>query len=444
MLLGVIFLTGCGEKTKDVRYFSEITDCEVFQTVPMMVVEGAQAGKTIDYGDETYVIDVNGTSTEDYRQYLNTLANDGFKKYVDNGEEGLDGSVLSATYTKDKLTITVIHIVKRDKTYISASETMNLSEHLFYKDEYVKDNKKGAKTKVHMPEMYEYGNSFIIQLKNGHFILNDGGYEQDMPYLLDYLESLVPDGEKPVIEAWFISHGHLDHVGPFVAFMRDFSQADRICVEGIYFTKPSEELLQEYNMKTDVQNAIIGSYALKTSSGESTAIYRPQTGQRYYFNDITIDILHTQEQLVTGNYLNGFNESSTWMMYNIEGQKFMLCGDAGEGSVLAVKRTYNQEYFNVDVMAVFHHGTNVYDSYVDYFNYKTLIYPHYMSGTTVEGRIEATKKLLERTQEAMSWGDGAKILTFPYKIGTYQSLPLQEWSYHPDRVAPNADTKLKE
>ena len=71
------------------------------------------------------------------------------------------------------------------------------------KNGYVKDNKEGAKTTFHMLELHDLGNSFLFQLKNGHFIISDGGRKTDLPYLLDYLGSLVPEGEKPVIEGWF-------------------------------------------------------------------------------------------------------------------------------------------------------------------------------------------------------------------------------------------------
>lgn len=77
-----------------------------------------------------------------------------------------------------------------------------------YKDEYVKDNIAGAKTTLHMVELSDYGNSFVVQLKNGHFILNDGARLEDLEPLITYLEELPPKGEKPVIEAWMVSHPH--------------------------------------------------------------------------------------------------------------------------------------------------------------------------------------------------------------------------------------------
>jgi L-ascorbate metabolism protein UlaG (beta-lactamase superfamily) len=64
---------------------------------------------------------------------------------------------------------------------------------------------------MHMMELFRLGNSFIFQLKNGHFLISDGGMATDLPYLLDYLDSLVPEGEKPIVDGWIISHAHGDH-----------------------------------------------------------------------------------------------------------------------------------------------------------------------------------------------------------------------------------------
>lgn len=65
-----------------------------------MVAKGTRIGQVIDYGDETYIITVNGTSFVDYQSYLATLEENGFEKYVDNGSEGLMAVFLTAFIRK--------------------------------------------------------------------------------------------------------------------------------------------------------------------------------------------------------------------------------------------------------------------------------------------------------------------------------------------------------
>jgi len=395
-----------------------------------------------DCGAGNYNLEKANTTYEDYCTYLATLENKGFTKYamnvLDSVENNTASGVWNATYTKEEMVMTVIYVAKTNKTYIAVGKDLPLSEHLLYQAKYIEGNKEGAQTTLHMPELHTYGDSFIIQLKNGHFILADGGMSQDTQYLLDYLEELVPEGEKPVIEAWFISHGHNDHIGILCAFDKTPEYTQRICVEGVYFSEPFCYDSTKWDV---IESGLRGALNCRTSSGAVTPIYRPQTGQRYYFNDITIDILYTHEQLSVDIYKNDFNESSTWLLYTIEGQTFLHAGDTGEQSISVVKNSYNQAYLDFDVMATFHHGQNVYNSYVDYFKYKTVLYTTFVTDSqTANLNTDANNRMkqnaLENDGEYTSWGEGTKILTFPYVVGASQTLPLRTWTYHPDRETP--------
>ena len=435
-ILIVLFLVGCtGNKKSEVRTFSDWTDNELFQKIPALIADETRIGSAEDYGYGTFIIEVQGTSLEDYKSYLTLLESEEYKKYYDNGENGIDGCVYTTTYTKEKITLTVSHMVKTNITYIAASDKMNLSEHLFYKEEYVADNQPNAKTSLHLLELHTYGDSYVIKMKNGHLLMIDGGMEMDTSYLLEYLETLVPEGEKPIIEGWFVTHGHSDHIGPFTSFVKSPEDAKRLIVNGIYFSEPNKVV---GGGSTLIQNVEYASMSMKTEDGEKTPIYRPQTGQTYYFNDITIEVLHTQEQLAKEDYENdNFNDSSSWFLFTIDGQKFLDAGDASEGGISVIKRTYNQEYFDLDMISVFHHGQNVYDSYVNYFDYDVAIYPTFVVGSqTANWQTKENETVQKNAKECVSWGDGTKIFTFPYKLGTYESLPLREWLYHPGRKAP--------
>ena len=151
-------------------------------------------------GAGTYVACVEDTTREDYEAYLRQAEEHGFVKYADNGE-GLDNAVFCSTYTKDGLVLTVSYYSREKKTSISVYQDFPLSEHLIYQDSYVEGNKEGAKTRLHMREVRQLGNSFVFQLKNGHFIISDGGMDHDHLYLLDYLhlyELLSDELHQPI------------------------------------------------------------------------------------------------------------------------------------------------------------------------------------------------------------------------------------------------------
>lgn len=412
-----------------IRTFADWTKEEVFQEVPIMQAENAKIGDILDYGADNFIADVNYTEFSDYQDYLQLLETAGFEKFADNGKEGLNRTVYTANYARDDLTLSVTYVTTSKKTYITACDDQPLSEHLLEQKEWKADNIVGAKTKVHMLDMYEAGNSFVIQLKNGHFILNDGGIGEDLPYLIDYIEALTPEGEKPIVEAWIFSHTHSDHAGAFCEIVSNEEYADRISVEGIYYNMPSEETGSKFGTEQymTAKQLMLAARLWKTSEGKAPKVYRPVTGQRYYFSDIEIEIILSQDQMLYSQHLYDFNDTSTWCMYHIEGQKFLLCGDADLGSIQQVMRIYDKSYFEVDIFTVFHHGINVYDTFTDFVTYKTALYPAKETKSQSTGanamRVEENNYLKSRALEAYAWGDGPKVMTFPYRVGQMELLP---------------------
>ena len=403
-------------------------DC--FAEVPAMLVDGTKIAKPVDYGSKNYLFTVTGTSVENYQDYLVLLEEYGFTKHVDNGE-GLDhGAVQSATYTKEDLVVTVFHMRNIEKTYISVNPDMKLSKHLKYDESYLDGNKEGAETTVALLEQFQTGNSLVIQLKNGHFIISDGGREGMLPYLPDYLEGLVPEGEKPVIEAWFFTHPHGDHMGVMKELMEEPEQTNRIYVNGVYYNMPGDNSNTKDSGAAKNSSYIkYGMAALKTEEGKKTELYRIQTGQRYYFNDITIDIPFTQEQLVPEAYLADANEASTWCMVNIGDQRVLFTGDADKGAMKNVMKLYSSEYLTVDVLTSFHHSANTWEAYTEYAPSETIL----VTGSELSmGNlgIEGNTHLLTKDCEILTYAEGTKVLTFPYARGTAKVLPNLEWKYH--------------
>ena len=434
LIVATISLVGCGnakENEVQEQTFAKWTEEEIFHKVPLLETEKSRTGDVVDYGAGNYVLNVDGTEFKDYKEYLSLLEGAGFKKHADNGDNGLNGSVYTTTYTKETLAVTVTHLSAMNKTYISASEELELSEHLIYQEKYIDGIKEGAQTTLSMMQLNDNGSSFLIQLKNGHIIMNDGGYYEDMASLLDYMETLVPEGEKPVIEAWFISHSHIDHAGWTKKTNAD--DFKRVYVEAVYYNSASDKVATATGSQAENKAVLRGAKLLRSTEGKAPNVYRPQTGQRYYFCDITVDILLAQEQIPFAEQCGlGYpddaggdaNALTTWLMYTIEGQKFLFNGDTEIDQMVLANHIYGEDYFNVDIMSVPHHGHNVYGGYLGFNEVKTLLYTNPTAEDEAWGDL-AIKANLEWQKEAvefMTYGDGTKVLTFPYEIGTAQTI----------------------
>ncbi|MBQ9393529.1 MAG: hypothetical protein IJU18_06025 [Oscillospiraceae bacterium] len=421
-----------------VKTFAEWTDMKAFRDIPAMIVEQGRIGRFSSEAGSCSTVDINGGSLDDYRAYLELLEQEGYTKYVDNWPNGLNGNVFNAVYTKDGTTVTVIHMKKLDKTYIAVEKTP-LSDHLFYSEDYVKNDPADAKTRLHMIEMHSGGNGFVLQLKNGHFLISDGGHKANAEYLLDYLDSLTPEGETPVVEGWFISHCHEDHCGVFRQIALIPGYESRVVVDGIYFDAVNASLAGEYDISMQVMGIKDAASELKTQTGETTPVYRPHAGQTLYFDDVTVDVMLTLIEVPKEDYYRGwsgnYNERSEWLMFNIEGQKLLIAGDADFGSMKTVMSAYDQEYLDMNIMAVQHHGINVHNDFTDFIKVDTLLYPYYTdngmyrSGPVWGGSFQASEDrnayLQATVKEWMHYGTGGKILTFPYEVGSYENVPAR-------------------
>ena len=429
------------QKKDEITLLSSMTTCEAFQEVPVWEAEGVKIGEAVEYGNDVYIIDVNGTTMEHYQDYLKLLERAGFKKHSDNGEEGMEGYVYNASYTKGELSVAVSFAVKLEKAYITASYNMPFSDYLVYNAESAKPVSADKKTKVHMLQMNANGNSFVFELKNGHFVVHDGGHAADAPYLVDYLEDLTPGDEKPVIEGWFISHPHGDHYGAMQAIAAS-DMATRLIVNGIYSVEPSAEVVShftanEYNSGLDIWIAMINlsSKTFQTETGARCQVYRPIIGQRYYFSDITVDVSFTSDQIMDITITEDINDLSSWYMTTVEGQRFMIGGDSATVGTKTIMRHYDREYFKFDVFAALHHGINVYDTFTDYCDVQTLLYTSWRSGSIwTDGTWKAAEaenaRLRSVVDEYYDHGNGTVVLTFPYTKGTAQIMEPFKWEYN--------------
>lgn len=423
LVICTVALAGCaGSLFGGDPTFAEWTKAEALATVPAMVYSGTHISEASNYGAKNYLINVSGTSLTQYKEYLALLEKNGFTKYADNGPDGIDGSVYVAYYTKGELVVTVTHMVKVHKTQITAKEGGTLSPHLFKEnaDPTVID---GMKTTMY--NLQCDGNAFLIQLKNGHFIMNDGGSAEYAEKIVELMEKLAPAGQKPTVDAWFFSHEHGDHAYGLKQFYKDMFLPDRINVESVYFQEINPETAAAvFNGAHDT--GVVSTYvaALRNSAGEIPPLYRPHAGDRYYFSDIVIEIPYTQEQSAPDEIEGDLNGTSLWMLYYIEGQKFLLNGDTERNNVNGADAMYGQEYFDVDIMAVFHHGHNIHAGTETYFKAEVLTYPSWGVYNTRWGplAIHANNIMMDAAREAVSYLDGGVKYTFPYEVGTYEIL----------------------
>ncbi|MBO7296091.1 MAG: MBL fold metallo-hydrolase, partial [Clostridia bacterium] len=97
--------------------------------------------------------------------------------------------------------------------------------------------------------------SFVITTEDDKVIVIDGGWPQDMPYLVEYLQGLT-GLEKPCVHAWILTHPHNDHIRGFIELME--GNPDALDVEKIYYNFPSAQFIA----REDLDNSAAELYRI--------------------------------------------------------------------------------------------------------------------------------------------------------------------------------------
>lgn len=282
-------------------------------------------------------------------------------------------------------------------------------------------------------------------MPNGHFIINDGGHSYNLADLITYLQNIVSDRTDPsiYIDAWIISHLHVDHSGVFAGFNETYS--GQIYVDAVYLSEPNKQTLKlESSLQGQIEDEYKGISMLKKADGKTaTDIYRFQTGQRYFFSGMIMDVIQTQDQLslnaTTKQYDNisysdydegQFNSTSTSLLYTMNvGEKFYIGGDANYANDIYITTAYgtaSKLLVNIDVFVAPHHGLNLKETFCKYLlqsgKFDVVLFParkvYYYSSISGSGTRVADNNF---NQKFLSW---IRYRTYTGSVSHYGNGPV--------------------
>ena len=133
------------------------------------------------------------------------------------------------------------------------------------------------------------GMGFVFTLSDGSFIVYDGGYAEDAPILLEYLEQNNVRAEKPRIAAWVLTHSHGDHYWALKYIAENCP--DRVTVEEFVLNPRFSRY--EFEQYEGWLGEVFPRDVLPKFEG--AVIVKPHAGQKLYYRDAELEILHTQE-----------------------------------------------------------------------------------------------------------------------------------------------------
>ncbi len=195
---------------------------------------------------------------------------------------------------------------------------------------------------------------YLIKNSDGHAIILDGGcpIDENADDIYKALEShniAKDENGKYIIDAWFFSHAHGDHIGAFQNFAPKYS--DRATVKYIIYNFPGDGNVASREGDFDrFENNI------NTHFPEAKRIV-PRAGLSYYFGNVTMEVLYSPDMLYCPERrLPYFNDTSTIITLKAEGVKALFMGDGGEMCAEFIMDTIKKSAIPSTFVQITHHG----------------------------------------------------------------------------------------
>ncbi len=184
------------------------------------------------------------------------------------------------------------------------------------------------------------GNSYVFLTAKGKVVVMDGGMPEEANTLRGFVGALGNE-----VEAWFISHPHMDHMGALLEILK--SQQD-LKIKHIYHSRLSETVRKAEEGAAGKCQEFYDN--LEKSGIPVTDIRKP--GDTYTFDGMSLKILSVANEITE----NAYNNSSMIMRVWDKRKSMVFLGDAGvECGELALKGDFKDD-LNCDYLQMAHHG----------------------------------------------------------------------------------------
>lgn len=318
-------------------------------------IDGCTSITYSDCGLNQHLVIIDDTTPDIFKKYVKKYETDftlvssveDTGNYFNTYTKGKD--LYNVSYSKGDDCIRVIVNKNTNPTkYFEKTETktvvtplVNMIGLAWGSEEYAKD--------------YQLGLSMVFRLGDGTFIVVDGGFnrQEDAYNVLDFIRKNTPEGMKPTIAAWFMTHAHPDHHNMFAKkFVPNYKHL--VDIKALIFNPPGNSI---NNSKNDSGVKEGGEYQTIINVAkeiEGCEIIRAHVGDRYYIGDAVIDMLYS----VDYQYPKAFTYYNTCsMIFSVKlgGQRIMVTGDGANSSFQKIAAMYG-ETLKCDFVQVAHHG----------------------------------------------------------------------------------------
>jgi hypothetical protein len=229
-------------------------------------------------------------------------------------------------------------------------------------------NEAGVNIKDNDEKKIDCGMMYVIKLAdNSVFILDGGGYQQFDTAQIDgfmaFLRNVTgtKDNEKVRISAWYMSHGHSDHMSGFCLFVKKYH--NNLILERLFYNFPSANSPTSILAEARGTYTKVMGYIQQYFKDDGFVYIKPHTGQVFTLADITINVLYTHEDIVNpttalSEVSNDYNNSSSVLKITVDGKIFMFYGDINKPAMNVILANNSDATLKCDIVQLAHHVIN--------------------------------------------------------------------------------------
>ena len=192
--------------------------------------------------------------------------------------------------------------------------------------------------------------TYVIRLRDGSFVLIDGGIETDGDGISAILDRL-DDGPTPHrIRAWILTHPHYDHVTVFL------NAAAGLAPEAVYLNFPCEKEHAARDPASLAQNQAVRR-TLAELEKKGCIVSKPYAGQHFRVGELRFDVLYSQAEWALSDDMTTVNDASLVLkMTAPSGRTVLFLGDIMSRAADVLMKLCPPSVLKSNIVQVAHHS----------------------------------------------------------------------------------------
>lgn len=320
---------------------------------------------------DSYYITVHQATREDYTGYTALLKEEGFKLHTSSEANGN----IFETWTDGYTILTMSHIAYTDPATIDmVTESLGDISYISIGVDSIENSAlppvETETETITTEQLTAVGtqHGYVLRLADGRFVIFDGGMPEQAEKIYKVLCEQNELEGKPVIAAWFLSHGHQDHIGAINQFVPMF--AKEVEIQTFVHNLPAYDLYYDKNtweasssqpdkhyVEADGLHERSKTYYeyIKKYSPDSDIIVA-HAGQRFEYGNLDIDVLFTSENIYRKQM---FDTNMSSVIYSVTGNsgRMIVLGDSVDITCPMLNAIYEGS-LKCNLVQVSHHGYN--------------------------------------------------------------------------------------